>query len=138
MDSQLDISPRKAQLKEEYERLQRVYSDLVTKRDDMQMYEAPRLEALYMESIGQLQYEILCLEYDIALLKLERDLLQSFENKGEEPEVAWVKMKVEEAAQTYNENLHREEEKINKAKEFIEHQKEEENKQKDAEKLELK
>lgn len=27
-----------------------------------------------MESIGQLQYEILSLEYDIALLKLERDL----------------------------------------------------------------
>ena len=138
MVNQIDISPRKKQLKEEYERLQQEYAVLVAKRDDMLSYEAPRLEALYMESIGQLQYEILCLEYDIALLKLERDLLQSFENKGEEPEVAWVQMKVEEAAQTYNENLHREEEKINKAKEFIEHQKEEKNKQKDAEKLELK
>ena len=138
MVNQIDISPRKKQLKEEYERLQQEYAVLVAKRDDMLSYEAPRLEALYMENIGQLQYEILCLEYDIALLKLERDLLQSFENKGEEPEVAWVQMKVEEAAQTYNENLHREEEKINKAKEFIEHQKEEKNKQKDAEKLELK
>ena len=106
MDYQIDISPRTKQLKEEYERLQQIYTDLVTKRDEMLMYEAPRLEALYMESIGQLQYEILCLEYDIALLKLERDLLQSYENRGEEPEIAKVQMRVEEAAQTYNENLH--------------------------------
>ena len=138
MDYQIDISPRKKQLKEEYERLQQIYTDLVTKRDEMLMYEAPRLEAFYMESIGQLQYEILCLEYDIALLKLERDLLQSYENRGEEPEIAKVQMRVEEAAQTYNENLHREEEKIKQAKEFIKEQEEEENKQKDAEKVELK
>ena len=138
MDNQIDISPRKQQLKEEYERLQKEYSDLVTKRDDMLMYEGPRLEALYMDCIGQLQYEILCLEYDIALLKLERDLMQSFVNRGEEPEIATVKLKVEEAAQTYHENLHREEEKIKQAKEFIKEQQEEENKQKDAEKVELK
>ena len=138
MDNQIDISPRKQQLKEEYERLQKEYSDLVTKRDDMLMYEGPRLEALYMDCIGQLQYEILCLEYDIALLKLERDLMQSFVNRGEEPEIATVKLKVEEAAQTYHENLHREEEKIKQAKAFIKEQEEEENKQKDAEKVELK
>ena len=138
MENQIDISPRKQQLKEEYERFQKAYTDLVAKRDDMLMYEGPRLEALYMDSIGQLQYEILCLEYDIALLKLERDLLQSYENRGEEPEIATVELKVEAAAQTYHENLHREEEKIKKAKEFIEKQKEEENKQKDAEKVELK
>ena len=137
-ENQIDVSPIKQQLKEQYERFQKAYADLVAKRDDMLMYEGPRLEALYMESIGQLQYEILCLEYDIALLKLERDLLQSYENRGEGPEIATVEMKVEQAAQTYQENLHQEEERIKKAKEFIARQKEEENKQKDAEKIELK
>ena len=137
-NSQIDISPRKAQLKEEYERLQKEYSELVEKRDDMLYQEAPKLEAIYMESIGQLQYEILQLEYDIALLKLERDLMQSFVNRGEEPELETVEEQVEEQAKVYNENLHQEEEKIKQAKAFIEQQKEEENKQKDAEKIELK
>lgn len=137
-NSQIDISPRKAQLKEEYERLQKEYSELVEKRDDMLYQEAPKLEAIYMESIGQLQYEILQLEYDIALLKLERDLMQSFVNRGEEPELETVEEQVEVQAKVYNENLHQEEEKIKQAKAFIEQQKEEENKQKDAEKIELK
>lgn len=138
MDYQIDISPRKAQLKEEYERLQKEYSELVAKRDDMLYQEAPRLEAIYMESIGQLQYEILQLEYDIALLKLERDLMQSFVNRGEKPVMDTVEEQVREQAKAYNENLHQEEEKIKQAKAYIEQQREEENKQKDAEKIELK
>lgn len=138
MDSQIDISPRKQQLKEEYERLQKEYSDFVAKRDDLLFYEVPRLEAVYMDTIGQLQYEILQLEYDIALLKMERDLMQSYVNRGEEPEIATVKTKVEETAQTFHENLRHEEERIKNAKAYIEEHKEENSKQKDAEVLELK
>ena len=68
-------------MQEEYERLQAEYSNLIAVRDEMVQVEAPRLEALYMETLGQLQYEVLSLEYDIALLKLERDLLQSYITK---------------------------------------------------------
>ena len=138
MNNELDISPRKQQLKEEYDRLQQVYSDLITKRDDLVQHEIPRLEALYMQTIGQLQYEELCLQYDIALLKLERELLQAYINRGEQPDEKVVEMKVAETSQTFNENIHREEEKIKKAKAYIEQHKEENSKQKDAEKLELK
>ena len=42
MNNELDISPRKQQLKEEYERLQQVYSNLITKRDDLVLHEIPR------------------------------------------------------------------------------------------------
>ena len=138
MNNELDISPRKQQLKEEYDRLQQVYSELITKRDDLVQHEIPRLEALYMEAIGQLQYEELCLQYDIALLKYERDLLQSYINRGEEPNIKVVFQKVDEAAETFNQNIHQEEEKIKKAKEYIEEHKEENSKQQEAEKLELK
>lgn len=138
MNNQIDISPRKQQLKDEYERLQRQYADLIAKRDDLLMQEGPRLEAIYMETIGQLQYEELCLQYDIALLKLERDLLQSFLNRGEEPDLDIVTEQVEQTAQTYNENIHRQEEKIKQAKTYIEEHKEENAKDKDSEKLELK
>lgn len=34
-NNQIDFSPRKLQLKEEYERLQKEYSELVARRDDM-------------------------------------------------------------------------------------------------------
>lgn len=138
MTNQIDISPRKQQLKEEYERLQQLYSELITKRDDLLQHEIPRLEALYMDAIGQLQYEELCLQYDIALLKFERDLLQSYINRGEEPDVKVVAQKVDETAETFNQNIHQEEEKIKKAKAYIEEHKEENSKQKEAEKIELK
>lgn len=138
MNNELDISPRKQQLKEEYERLQQLYSELITKRDDLLQHEIPRLEALYMDAIGQLQYEELCLQYDIALLKFERDLLQSYINRGEGPDVKVVAQKVDETAETFNQNIHQEEEKIKKAKEYIEEHKEENSKQKEAEKIELK
>ena len=138
MTNQLDISPRKQQLKEEYERLQQLYSELITKRDDLLQHEIPRLEALYMDAIGQLQYEELCLQYDIALLKFERDLLQSYINRGEEPDIKVVAQKVDETAETFNQNIHQEEEKIKKAKKYIEEHKEENSKQKEAEKIELK
>ena len=138
MTNQIDISPRKQQLKEEYERLQQLYSELITKRDDLLQHEIPRLEALYMDAIGQLQYEELCLQYDIALLKFERDLLQSYINRGEEPDVKVVAQKVDETAETFNQNIHQEEDKIKKAKEYIEEHKEENSKQKEAEKIELK
>lgn len=149
MNNQIDISPRKQQLKEEYERLQREYSELITKRDDLLMREWPLLEAVYMETIGQLQYEQLCLQYEIALMKMERDLLQAAINRGEKADKEAVNEKVNETAQTFNDNIQREEEKINESKEYREqHSQEykeftdqdtgEPDKDREAEKIELK
>ena len=138
MTNQIDISPRKQQFKKEYERLQRVYSELIAKRDNLLMHEGPYLEALYMNTIGTLQYEVLCLQYEIALLKLERDLLQAYANRGEEPEEDVVQEKVRQTAQTFNEKIHREEEKIQDAKTYIEEHPEEETKEKEDEKIEIK
>lgn len=133
----IDISPRKKQLKEEYERLQQEYAALVAKRDNIQNYEGPNLVALFMETVGQLQYEILVLQYDIALLKQKRDMLQAYENRGEEPDLQYVEEQVEETAKTYNERINQEEEKIKQAKEFIEEQKEEERRHQEDNKREL-
>lgn len=138
MNTQIDISPRLKQLKAVYERLQQVYAELIAKRDDLTEHEIPRLEALYMDAIGQMLYEELCLQYDIALLKSERDLLQAYINRGEEPDIEDVEEKVGQQAQTFNENIHREEERINQAKAYIEEHKEENSKDAEAEKLELK
>ena len=119
-ERQIDISPRKRQLQEEYERLQQEYSEYVGRREDMLNDEKPRLEAMYMESIGQLLYEELSLQYDIALLKQKRDYLQAYANRGEKPDEEAVEEQVKEAAQTYNDNLRQEEERIKEARAFLE------------------
>ena len=136
--NQLTVSLKKRQLQEEYERLQAEYSNLIAVRDEMVQVEAPRLEALYMETLGQLQYEVLSLEYDIALLKLERDLLQSYVNRGEKPDIEEVDEEVSKTADAYNKTLHEEEEKIKEAKEFLEHHSEKDAEQDALEKRELK
>ena len=137
MNNAIDISPRKKQLKEEYERLQLEYAALVAERDELENSEGPRLTALYMEAVGQLQYEVLVLQYEIALLKQKRDLLQAYKNRGEKADLNYVDEHVEATAKTYNENIQREEEKIKQAKAYIEEQKEEEKKNQEDEKREL-
>lgn len=137
MNSAIDISPRKEQLKEEYERLQLEYAALVAERDELENSEEPRLIALFMEAVGQLQYEVLVLQYEIALLKQKRDLLQAYKNRGEKADLNYVDEQVEATTKTYNENIQREEEKIKQAKAYIEEQKEEEKKNQEDDKHEL-
>ena len=137
MNKAIDISPRKRQLKEEYERLQLEYTALVEERDEMRNSDGPRLMALYMEAVGQLQYEILVLQYEIALLKQKRDLLQAYKNRREKPDMKKVEERVEQTAKTYNERIYQEEEKIKHAKEYIKEQQEEEKQEQEDEKREL-
>ena len=137
MNNAIDISPRKKQLKEEYERLQLEYAALVAERDELENSEEPRLIALFMEAVGLLQYEVLVLQYEIALLKQKRDLLQAYKNRGEKADLNYVDEQVEATAKTYNENIQREEEKIKQAKAYIEEQKEEEKKNQEDDKHEL-
>lgn len=137
MEYQIDISPKKAQLKEEYDRLQKEYADLVTERDDLDL-EGPKLEALYMETVGQLQYDMLMLQSDVALLKRKRDMLQASINRGEKPDWTVIEIELKFVVEDMNEKLKKEEEKLKKAKEFIRQHMEEEEQRSDAEKLEIK
>ena len=138
MERHIEISPKKKQLKEEYERLQQAYSDLVVRREEMLNDEKPRLEAMYMEAIGQLLYEELSLQYNIALLKLQRDLLQAYANRAEKPDTEAVEEKVQATAHTYNENLRQEEERINEANAYWESHDKEDSEQKLQDYMDLK
>ena len=136
MNNAIQLNSRKQQLKTEYERLQKEYADVVEEREDLGA-EGQKLEALYMDKVGHKQYDIMMLQQDIALLKRERDVLQAYINRGEKPDWGDVKITVEVTQADMNERLRREEERLEKAKEFVRKQMEEEEKQ-DAEKLELK
>jgi len=137
MNNEIDISPRKQQLKDEYESLQQEYADLVAEREDLDL-KGPKLEAMYMETVGQQQYDMLMLQSDVALLKRKRDMLQACINRGEEPDWVVIELKLKFVVEDINEKLRREEEKLKKAKEFIKQHMVEEEERSDAEKLELK
>ena len=137
MNNELDISPRKQQLKEEYERLQLEDSNIVAERDDLEL-EGPKLEALYMETVGQLQYDMLMLQGDVALLKRKRDMLQACINRGEKPDWPIIEIELKVTFGQMNEKLKEEEEKLKKAKEFIKQHIQEEEQSSDEEKLEIK
>ena len=138
MKRDIDISPRKKQLKEEYEQLQKVYAELVIRREEMLLDEKPRLEAMYMDAVGELLYEELCLKYEIALLKFQRDCIQAYVNRGEEPDMEAVEEQVQQTAHTYNENLHQEEERIKNARAFMESHEEDNSEQKLKDYMDLK
>lgn len=136
MNNELDISPKKQQLKEEYERLQQEYSDLVAERDDLEL-EGVRLEAHYMDKIGQLQYDMLMLQGDVALLKRKRNKLQACINRGEKPDWPIIEIELKVTFGQMNEKLKEEEEKLNKAKEFVKQHIQEEEARLEAESLEV-
>lgn len=119
MEYHLNISLQKRRLQDELKRLRTVFAELIEKREKMLVYEKPRLEAMYMDAIGQLQFEKLMVRLEIALLRLERDLLQSYVNRGEEPDIESVNEQVEETSREYHENLRQESEKIDEAKNYI-------------------
>lgn len=121
----------------EYERLQKEYADVVTEREDLDA-EGPKLEALYMNTVGMLQYDMLMLQSDVALLKKKRDMLQACINRGEKPDWNVIEIEIKLTFESMNEKLKREEEKLKKAKEFIKQHMEEEEQRSDAERLEIK
>lgn len=88
MGTQIEISPGKEQLKKEHLRLQQTHAKLVARRDEMLSIERPRLETIYMGSIGQLLLDKDAIESEIAWLKVERDPLQANINQGEQPSSA--------------------------------------------------
>ena len=136
MNTQIDISPRKAQLKEEFDRLQKEYADLVTQREELDV-EGPQIEALYMQTVGKLQYDLLMLQADMALLKKKRDMLQACINRGEKPDWVVIELELKVTFESMNEKLKREEEELNKAKEYIRQHMTEEEQRSDAEKVEI-
>lgn len=138
MKRAITISPRKQALKEAYERLQKEYTELVIQREEMLMDEKPRLEAMYMEAIGELLFQELNLKYEIALLRLKRDSLKAYANRGEKPDMEAVDEKVEQATYTYNEHLRQEEERIKKTQAFLEHHDKEDSEQKLKDYMDLK
>ena len=83
----IDISPERRKLQQQYNGLKKLFSELTEKRDAMDQYEGPKLCSVYLELIGQLEYERLALQVEVKTLQMRRDLLQAFINRDEKPDL---------------------------------------------------
>ena len=115
----IDISPERRKLQQQYNGLKKLFSELTEKRDAMDQYEGPKLCSVYLELIGQLEYERLALQVEVKTLQMRRDLLQAFINRDERPDLNAIEEKVKQAVAEYNRILAQEAERLQMAKEIL-------------------
>lgn len=115
----IDISPERRKLQQQYNRLKKLFSELTEKRDAMDQYEGPKLCSVYLELIGQLEYERLALQVEVKTLQMRRDLLQAFINRDERPDLNAIEEKVKQAVAEYNRILAQEAERLQMAREIL-------------------
>lgn len=120
MDTSIQLSSYSEDLRREYRRLRRQYADLVARFDHLYLFEKPYLEALYLQTVGNLIYEVLELKVEIAELQYRRQLLQAYINRDETPDLASIDIEIEIKMEEYNEMLQEEEERIQTAKAYLE------------------
>lgn len=120
METSIQLSTYSEDLRREYQRLRRQYADLVAKFDHLYHFEKPYLEALYLQAVGNLIYDVLQLKVEIAELQYRRQLLQAYINRDETPDLSAINLEIDIKMEEYNEMLHEEEERIKSAKAYLE------------------
>lgn len=100
--------------------LRKVYRDriaiLIERKEYLLSHEGPHLESLYLKEIGTLCYKVYVLDTEIAKLKLEVNLIQSYINKNTEINQQKIDEEIEEAAKLYKERLEAKAQAIKEAK----------------------
>ena len=104
----------------EYRRLRQEYADLLLTFNQMKEHEGPHLSALYLQLLGQLQYELLQLQVEVKTLELRRSLLQAYINRDQTPDLLSITLQVEEKVEEYNRILQENAERLRTAKEILE------------------
>ncbi len=120
METSIQLSTYSEDLRREYQRLRRQYADLVAKFDHLYLFEKPYLEALYLQTVGYLIYDVLQLKVEIAELQYRRQLLQAYINRDETPDLSVINIEIDIKMEEYNEMLQEQEERIKSAKAYLE------------------
>lgn len=117
--SSIDLSPKIKALQKRYAELKKEFSDLFLQRQNMLQHEEPLLTALYLQKIGQKQYESYCLNVELSKLKQRLSLLQAYINRNEKPDVQAVDAEIESAFAIYQQKIEAEAYRLAKATDFL-------------------
>ena len=115
-----DITPESRMLRLEYDELKKKFTDLMLTFEDMKQHLGPKISALYLNLLGNKKYEILNLQVEIKTLEMRKQLLQSYINRDQTPDLKTISKQIQETVETYNQMLENEAQKLKDAKTLLE------------------
>lgn len=114
-----DLTPDNKELQIHYLSLKKEYTELFIRKHEMQTYEENMLTALYLSTIGEKKHEIFYLQTQIALLKLRIELIQSYINRNEKPELKAVDQEIRTQFADFQNKLEEDAHQLAAAKEYL-------------------
>ena len=115
----IDLTPEQRQLRESYQRLKQEFADLFLHHQEMTVHERPTLIAIYLQLVGQKQFEVFCLQTECSRLKRKMELLQIYVNRNETPDIASVDNKLEVEFKEYSRQIINKAEQLAQANAFL-------------------
>lgn len=118
-NTSIDLTDESKNLRQEILALRKEYSELMLRKEDMVNQEKPRLTALYLKFIGNLQYEQLQIQLDIRVLKVRQIFLQKYINQDRTPDLVQIDKDVKAYENECSEALHSKAEQLKAAQDYL-------------------
>lgn len=118
-NTQIELTEEYKKLKLQYEYLKKEFSDLFTQKTEMLTYTESYLSALYLKLIGQRLYRKFCLNVDISQIKQRIQLIQSYLNRNEKPDLRSIDAEIEKRYAEYRDKIDMEAQKIKAANAYL-------------------
>jgi hypothetical protein len=115
----IDLTDESKKLRQEILALRKEYAELMLKKEEMVSQEKPKLAALYLKFIGNLQYDQLQIQLDIRVLKVRQILLQKFINQDKTPDLKQIEQDVKAYVDECNDALHDKAEQLKAAQDYL-------------------
>lgn len=115
----IDLSPERKQQYALYDRLKIEFAELFEEKQHLLAYEESYLTALYLELIGQKQYELFTLQTEVGRLRMKQQLIQASLNRDEKPDLNIIEAKIDKKFAAYYEQIKQQMEDLESAKEHL-------------------
>ena len=99
--SDIDLSEESKRQRQIITDLRNQYTTLFATRDYMLSHEKGVLYVMYLNAVGQKQYELLCLRTDVSAIKMKVQLAQAYINKDEKPDTKKIKIEIDARLSDY-------------------------------------
>jgi len=115
----IDLTQEQKTLHLQLELLQKEFSDLFSKKNEMLTFEENFLTAIFLNTIGRKRYQVYCLTIDIATIMQRIKLIQSYLNRNERPDLSAIDKEIKNRFSEYQKKIEEEAEKLAAANEYL-------------------
>lgn len=115
----IDLTSDQKQFNVQSDRLKKEFAELFARKNDMLSYEENVLTALYLNTIGKKQYQLYCLGVEVSMMKQRIDMMQSYFNRNEYPDKAFIDKVIRKKFAEYQQKIDNEAKKLEVAMEYL-------------------